>query len=103
MQAAKPATVVAAESSAVEVEGDVVATMEAYNLAMGRYTRTVRATLPEHAGYECKEPEPGKFTLAFPCALPSLFVIPVLDRHIASFRQERLLGCFVKSPAASVI
>lgn len=67
-QAAKPATVVAAESSAAEVEGDVVATMEAFNLAMGRYTRTVRATLPHHGGYECKEPEPGKFTLAFPCA-----------------------------------
>ncbi|CAL8470951.1 g10493 [Coccomyxa elongata] len=66
IRAAKPATVVAAESSAVEVEGDVVATMEAYNLAMGRYTRTVRGTLPDHAGYECKEPEPGKFTLAFP-------------------------------------
>ncbi len=66
-QAAKPATVVAAESSAAEVEGDVVATIEAYNLALGRYTRTVRATLPHHGGYECKEPEPGKFTLAFPC------------------------------------
>ncbi|EIE20201.1 hypothetical protein COCSUDRAFT_67530 [Coccomyxa subellipsoidea C-169] len=66
VRAAKPATVVAAESSAAEVEGDVVATIEAYNLALGRYTRTVRATLPHHGGYECKEPEPGKFTLAFP-------------------------------------
>lgn len=62
--------VVAAESSVVEAEGDIVATMEAFNLGMGRYTRTVRATLPHHGGYECKEPEPGKFTLAFSCVPP---------------------------------
>ena len=28
----------------------------------------VRHLLPEYGGYECKEPEPGKFTLAFRCA-----------------------------------
>ena len=40
--------------------------IEAYNVALGRYVRLVRDTLPLYSGYECKEPEPGKFTLAFP-------------------------------------
>lgn len=65
VQAAKPALVVAAESSAESVEGDIIETMEAYNLALGRYTHLVRSMLPSFDGYECKEPEPGKFTLAF--------------------------------------
>jgi hypothetical protein len=29
------------------------------------YTDLARALLQEYQGYECKEPEPGKFTLAF--------------------------------------
>ncbi len=40
--------------------------LQAYNLALARYTRLVRQLLPPFGGYECKEPEPGKFTLAFP-------------------------------------
>ena len=39
---------------------------QAYNLALGRYSRLARQLLPASGGYECKEPEPGKFTLAFP-------------------------------------
>ena len=40
--------------------------MEAYNVALGCYVRLVRDTLAIYGGYECKEPEPGKFTIAFP-------------------------------------
>ncbi len=32
---------------------------------MARYAELVRRLLVKHDGYECKEPEPGKFTLAF--------------------------------------
>ena len=70
VQPAKPGVVATAESSAQEVSEDMVDTMEAYNMALGRYVRLVRDTLPLYGGYECKEPEPGKFTLAFPCGPP---------------------------------
>ena len=33
-------------------------------VAVGKVSRTVRHLLPEYGGYECKGPEPGKFTLA---------------------------------------
>ena len=35
------------------------------------YTAAARALLPAYGGYECKEPEPGKFTLAFSARVPS--------------------------------
>lgn len=66
MQPTKPAMVATAESSAQEVDADTVDIIEAYNVALGRYVRLVRDTLPLYSGYECKEPEPGKFTIAFP-------------------------------------
>ena len=58
---------VAAESSnsPVRDEAEIVATIEAYNMGVALYTAQARALLPAHDGYECKEPEPGKFTLAF--------------------------------------
>lgn len=52
--------------SAQEVDAEMVDIIEAYNMALGRYVRLVRDTLPLYSGYECKEPEPGKFTIAFP-------------------------------------
>jgi hypothetical protein len=58
--------VATAESSAQEVDADMVDIMEAYNVALGCYVRLVRDTLALYGGYECKEPEPGKFTIAFP-------------------------------------
>ena len=70
VQPAKPGVVATAESSAQEVSADMVDIMEAYNVALGRYVRLVRDTLPLYCGYECKEPEPGKFTLAFTCGPP---------------------------------
>ncbi len=65
MQPAKPSAVAMAES-AQEVDAEMVDIIEAYNVALGRYVRLVRDTLPLYSGYECKEPEPGKFTIAFP-------------------------------------
>lgn len=65
LQPAKPSAVAMAES-AQEVDADMVDIIEAYNVALGRYVRLVRDTLPLYSGYECKEPEPGKFTIAFP-------------------------------------
>jgi hypothetical protein len=59
--------VVAAESSnsPVRDEAEIVATIEAFNLGVALYTAAARALLAPHDGYECKEPEPGKLTLAF--------------------------------------
>jgi hypothetical protein len=93
---------VAAESSAQEAEFDIVQTMEAFNLALGRYTRLVRAMLPAFDGYECKEPEPGKFTLAFKCARSSftgvrLFHDPVVPGRI------RKRPCLAAAPACELI
>lgn len=80
MQAGKPTEVVAAESSnsPVRDEAEIVATIEAYNMGVAMYTAEARALLPAHDGYECKEPEPGKFTLAFRRAPPLLLQRPEL-------------------------
>ena len=37
-------------------------------IAVGRAVALMRRLLLEHRGYECKEPEAGKLTLAFRCA-----------------------------------
>ena len=59
-------TVAATEqSSSPATDDEVLATLTAFNVAVGRVSRTVRYLLPQHQAYECKEPEPGKFTLAF--------------------------------------
>jgi hypothetical protein len=34
-------------------------------ISVSMYTTTARKLLRKYDGYECKEPEPGKFTLAF--------------------------------------
>lgn len=34
-------------------------------LAVAKYASLARKLLRRYNGYECKEPEPGKFTLAF--------------------------------------
>jgi hypothetical protein len=39
--------------------------LTAYNVALGKATKLMRHLLRAHRGYECKEPEPGKLTLAF--------------------------------------
>ena len=39
--------------------------LTAYNVALGRATKLMRQLLRQCGGYECKEPEAGKLTLAF--------------------------------------
>lgn len=34
-------------------------------VAISKYTTVARKLMVRYHGYECKEPEPGKFTLAF--------------------------------------
>ena len=68
---------------------------QAYHLAIGQYTRRVRTLLPAFDGYECKEPEPGKFTLAFRCASCTSLLPPTVRNDIIT----RLLH--VSSPPAA--
>jgi hypothetical protein len=39
--------------------------MPIMQISVSMYTTTARKLLRKYDGYECKEPEPGKFTLAF--------------------------------------
>ena len=47
----------------------VLRTITDWNVSVAAVNRTLRSLLPAYDGYECKEPEPGKFTLTFRCAL----------------------------------
>ena len=59
----------AAEQAAGSVADElVISTITEYNLAVAMVSRAVRLLLPAYDGYECKEPEAAKFTLAFRCA-----------------------------------
>ncbi|KAG2454070.1 hypothetical protein HYH02_001110 [Chlamydomonas schloesseri] len=65
---AKPTAVSRAEASAGDLgEEQVLEAITAYQLAVGQYGALARSLLPSYGGYECKEPEPGKFTMAFGC------------------------------------
>ncbi|KAF6259953.1 hypothetical protein COO60DRAFT_1700595 [Scenedesmus sp. NREL 46B-D3] len=44
---------------------DITLTIQAFQISVSMYTTTARKLLRKYDGYECKEPEPGKFTLAF--------------------------------------
>lgn len=69
LQASKPREVTAAEQAAGSVADElVISTITEYNLAVAMVSRAVRLLLPAYDGYECKEPEAAKFTLAFRCA-----------------------------------
>lgn len=66
LQVSRPAEVLAAEQSRGRMsDEDIVRILTAFNVAVGKVSRVVRALLRDYRGYECKEPEPGKFTLAF--------------------------------------
>ena len=43
----------------------VLRTITDWNVSVAAVNRTLRSLLPAYDGYECKEPEPGKFTLTF--------------------------------------
>lgn len=66
VQVAKPAAVSRAEASPGDLgEEQVLEAITAFQLAVGQYSALARSLLPAYTGYECKEPEPGKFTMAF--------------------------------------
>lgn len=66
MRVVKPAVVAAAESAANNLSDDaIIRVVTAYNVALARAVRAARTLLRAHNGYECKEPEPGKLTVAF--------------------------------------
>lgn len=66
LQISRPAEVIAAEQARGRIsDEDIVRVLTAFNVAVGKVSRLVRELLHEYDGYECKEPEPGKFTLAF--------------------------------------
>lgn len=68
LQVSKPAAVSRAEQAAGTIGDDqVLANIVAYAAGVSAVNRVVRQLLPDYDGYECKEPEPGKFTLAFRC------------------------------------
>lgn len=65
-QVAKPDEVKDAEQASSPVSDDtILRIITAFNVGVGKYTKLVRRLLPKYAGYECKEPESGKFTLSF--------------------------------------
>ena len=77
VQVAKPSDVAAAEqSSSPATDDELLAVLTAFNVGVSKASRAVRTLLPDYGGYECKEPEPGKFTLAFRCT-PSSGCSPV--------------------------
>lgn len=66
LKTSKPKEVATVEDSADTLADDLVSdTLTDYNLSLMMIGRCVRALLPVYDGYECKEPEMGKFTLAF--------------------------------------
>jgi len=66
LKTSKPLEVQQAEQAAGTLADDlVISTITEYNLGVAMVSRTVRQLLPAYNGYECKEPEAAKFTLAF--------------------------------------
>jgi len=65
-QVSKPAEVAHVEQKSVS-DTVVLRTITDWNVAVAAVNRTLRGLLPAYDGYECKEPEPGKFTLTFRC------------------------------------
>lgn len=62
----RPAAVERAFASDVDASGDDIAdTLTAFYSGVTLLERVVRDLLDAFDGYECKSPEPGKFTLAF--------------------------------------
>ena len=91
---ARPAEVIAAEQARGQMsDEEIVRVLTAFNIAISKVSRCVRLLLPEFNGYECKEPEPGKFTLAFQCA-------PVPNHAFRAASEQSALVSRVRSCAA---
>ena len=61
----KPVIVVESEKMRNKTPGECEQIMAAYNNGVTLAAKTVRQLLREFGGYECKEPHPGRFTVAF--------------------------------------
>ena len=55
----------------------ILRVITAFNVGVGKYSKLVRRLLPLYRGYECKEPESGKFTLSFRCDSCQLYCVAV--------------------------
>jgi hypothetical protein len=66
-QIAKPSEVRRAEQASDMSEEETISLLTDYQIAVHKYAKVLRQLLHRYNGYECKEPEPGKFTLAFRC------------------------------------
>ena len=70
LQVSKPKEVADSEQVRASVSDDtIIRVVTAHSAALSKAVRAMRALLPTHGGYECKEPEPGKLSLAFRHAL----------------------------------
>lgn len=62
----KPSVVQSAEKTSSGLsDEDIVSIITSYNLAIAQAVKVARHLLKTHNGYECKEPESGKLTIAF--------------------------------------
>ncbi len=94
-QAQKPAAVAKVEKGNAEMnEQEVVSVITAYQLAVGHYTALARALLAAYDGYECKEPEPGKFTMVFRCDCTLVNRLPMATL-LCDVRERQLLRPFL--------
>lgn len=67
-----------AEQASSPVSDDtILRVITAFNVGVGKYSKLVRRLLPLYRGYECKEPESGKFTLSFRCDSCQLYCVAV--------------------------
>lgn len=79
LQVGKPQEVKDAEQASSPVSDDtILKVITAFNVGVGKYTKLVRRLLPAYGGYECKEPESGKFTLSFRCDFATIQYITVM-------------------------
>lgn len=82
----KPAEVQEAEQVRPAVSDDtILRVLTAYNVALGRATKLMRQLLRQCGGYECKEPEAGKLTLAFRHLEDAIAWSCILQTELLSF------------------
>lgn len=58
---------------------------------MAQYSSLLRSLLRSYDGFECKEPDPGKFTLAFKTLHQAVYVGSVLQYELLRLEWEPML------------
>jgi hypothetical protein len=81
----------------IRVSARAVNSVMLLQIAVGRAVALMRRLLLEHRGYECKEPEAGKLTLAFRCAWVGVTVglTLTLGFGVAELSLSSMSGGFV--------